>query len=231
MTRPDIRKRIYNLSSQAYHPSSNPNEAANARAMLAELQADRNIGDVEVAFIAESEEKKPASSDDSERLPDVFELLVHLFDRSGIILTFPQVVIVALWILFTYVVFDFYRHAPRLLLRSHKPACGKTTLLSFIHLLVDNGFKSDNASAASLYTRLQECSRTTFSLDEMENSTLGSRDPFLRAFFDSGHRYDGCFSRKARLKGGRTVSVLPWRICSTSLCACCEHKEQKDTCA
>jgi len=100
-----IRKRIHDLWCQAFHRSSNPNEAANARSMLARLQADLNISDVAVAFIAESEEKKPASSDDSERLPDVFELLVHLFEGSGIVLTFAQVVIVALWILFTYIVF------------------------------------------------------------------------------------------------------------------------------
>jgi hypothetical protein len=190
------RKRIYNLWSQAFHRSSNPNEAENARSALARLQVELDISDVEAAFIAESEEKK--LPDDSERLPDAFELLLHLFGESRIILNFAQEVIAALWILHTYV-FNLYMHTPRLLLRSRKPGCGKTTLLSFTNLLVNAGFKSDNSSAASLYARLQAYPRSTLLLDEMENSTLWSRDPFLRALLDAGHRYDGCFSRQAKL--------------------------------
>ena len=89
MNRPDERKRLYNLWSVARR-SSNPSEAATARAMLARLQAQLGLSDAEVAFIAENEEKAPISSDDSEQPPNAFELLLHVFEVSAIILNFAQ---------------------------------------------------------------------------------------------------------------------------------------------
>jgi hypothetical protein len=168
------------------------------------LQAQLGLNDAEVGFIAESEEKVPISADDFEQPPNAFELLLHLFEVSGIILNFAQVVIVALWILHAYVVFDHYRHTPRLMLRSRRPASGKTTLLSLIKLLVPNGFKSDDASPASLYSQLQEVPRSTLLLDECENSALLTHDRFMRALLDAGHRYDGSFSRQIK---GQNVSL------------------------
>jgi hypothetical protein len=172
--------------------------------MLAQLQVQLGLNDAELAFIAESEEKAPISSDDSEQPPNAFELLLHVFELSAIILNFAQVVVVALWILHAHVVFDHYRHAPRLTLRSRRSGSGKTTLMSLLKLLVPNGFKSDNATPASLYSRLQEEPRSTLLLDEMENSTLWSRDRFMRALLDAGHRYDGSFSRQIK---GKNVSL------------------------
>jgi hypothetical protein len=203
MNRPDERKRLYNLWSVARR-SSNPSEAATARAMLARLQAQLGLSDAEAAFIAENEEKAPISSDDSEQPPNAFELLLHVFEMSAIILNFAQVAVVAFWILHAHVVFDQYRHAARLMLRSRRPGCGKTTLLSLIKLLVPNGFKSDNATPASLYSQLQEEPRSTLLLDEMENSALWSRDRFMRALLDAGHRYDGSISRQIK---GKNVSL------------------------
>ena len=204
MNRPDelICKRLYNLWSVARR-SSNPSEAATARAMLARQQVQFGLSDAEVAFIAESEEKAPLSSDDSEQPPNVFELLLHLFEASAIILSIAQVVVVAFWILHAHVVFDHYKHTPRLMLRSRRPSCGKTTLLSLIKVLVPNGFKSDNATPASLYSQLQENPRSTLLLDEMENSALWSHDRFMRSLLDAGHRYDGSFSRQIK---GKNVS-------------------------
>jgi Protein of unknown function (DUF3631) len=206
MNRPDepTCKRLYNLWSVARR-SSNPSEAVTARAMLARQQAQLGLSDAEVAFIAENEEKAPISSDDSEQTAlNVFELLLHLFEGSAIIVDFAQVVVVAFWILHAHVVFDHYRHTPRLMLRSRRPGCGKTTLLSLIKLLVPNGFKSDNATPASLYSQLQADPRSTLLLDEMENSALWSHDRFMRALLDAGHRYDGSFSRQIR---GKNVSL------------------------
>ena len=191
--------------------------------MLARLQAQLGLNDAQVAFIAESEEKAPIRSDDSEQPPNVFELLLHLFEVSAIILNFAQVVVVAFWILHAHVVFGHYRHAPRLMLRSRRPECGKTTLLSMIKLLVPNGFKSDNATPASLYSQLQEDPREPLLLDEMENSTPWSRDRFMRALLDAGHRYDGSFSRQIK---GKNVSLFlcsprsPMRWFQTEECTC-----------
>ena len=205
MNRPDepICKRLYNLWSVARR-SSNPSEAATARSMLARQQVQLGLSDAEVAFIAESEEKAPLSSDDSEQPPNMFELLLHLFEVSAIILNFAQVVVVSFWILHAHVVFDHYRHTPRLMLRSRRSGCGKTTLLSLIKLLVPNGFKSDNSTPASLYSQLQADPRSTLLLDEMENSALWSHDRFMRALLDAGHRYDGSFSRQIR---GKVVAL------------------------
>ena len=166
------------------------------------LQVQLGLSDAELAFIAENEEKAPISSDNSEQL-NVFELLLHLFEVRAIILNFAQVVVVAFWILHAHVVFDHYKHTPRLMLRSRRPGCGKTTLLSLIKLLVPHGFKSGNATPASRYSRLQESPRSTLLLDEMENSALWSHDRFMRALLDAAPCYDGSFSLQIK---GKNVS-------------------------
>ena len=59
------------------------------------MQAQLGLNDAEVGFIAEYEEKAPISSDDPEQPLNVFELLLHLFEESAIILNFAQVAVVA----------------------------------------------------------------------------------------------------------------------------------------
>jgi len=195
-----ICKRICALWALAYG-STNVGESTNALTALKRLQAELGLNDVELNFVAEYQQKEPTKSIDSDKTPErpinVLELILHLFEVNHIILTLEQMVTVALITLHTHV-FDEFLHTLRLILRSAEPGCGKTTLLSCMERLVNNGFMTSNTSAAALYYQLRKSPRTTLLIDEVEHSSLWTLDPLLLSILDAGHRHGGCVTRVLR---------------------------------
>jgi Protein of unknown function (DUF3631) len=119
---------------------------------------------------------------------DPIEIMVNLFEAAQIRLTPEQEIVVALWVIHTYV-YDRYLHTPRLLLRSYAPGCGKTALMSLLGQTASNSFSITNTTAAVIYHYLRDNARTTFLIDEGEHiPALWSGDRLLISIFDSGHR-------------------------------------------
>jgi hypothetical protein len=164
-------------------------EAASAFAALKRLQAEHELSDVELTFIAELY----AKGDLEERAPDLLQLLLHFFEASHIVLPLALAITIALWALHAYV-FDKFLHSPRLLLRSFEPGVGKTAVMHCLEGLIPESFYTSNTSAPVLYNQLQKFSRTAFLLDEFESSEL-YRNSVLVSFIDDGHRQGGCLTR------------------------------------
>jgi Protein of unknown function (DUF3631) len=193
------RRRIYSRAAKLWalaFDGSNPGESANALAALRRLQSEQELSDVELAFIVEQGQQEPTPSrlGISEYPPNVLELILHLFERSHIILPLEQAVTATLWILHA-TVFRQFLHTPRLVLRSFEPACGKTTLLSCMRLLIRDALKTGSTSPAALYYRLKAIPDTTLLLDEVEHSTLWDNKKLLLNVIDEGHRAGGTVTR------------------------------------
>ena len=194
--RRDIYARAAKLWALAFDGRGNRGESANALAALRRLQSEQGWSDIELAFIVEQEQKEPALSQlgISERPPNVLELILHLFEVAYIILPLAQAVTAALWILHA-AVFRQFQHTPRLVLRSNEPACGKTTLLACMQLLIRDALKTGSTSPAVIYYRLREFPDSTLLLDEMEHSTLWANNKLLLNIIDEGHRVGGNVTR------------------------------------
>ena len=189
-----ICKLVANLHASANDPSSEQ-EAATARDMLRKLQGDFQIDDFLLTYLIERQQKPPDEF-------DPIEIVLNLFELACIKLTPEQEIVIALWVLHTYV-YDHYLHTPRLLPRSYSPGCGKTGLMSLLAQLVADPFPVSNVTAAVIYHHLRDHPRSTFLIDEGENiPALWSGDRLLLNIFDAGHR-QGAYV--ARVVSGKVV--------------------------
>jgi hypothetical protein len=189
-----ICKRVVNLYASANDPSSE-HEAAVARDMLRRLRLDFQIDDFLLTYIIERQQKSPEEF-------DPIEIVLTLFEMARIKLTPEQEIVVALWVLHTYV-YNHYLHTPRLLFRSYGPGCGKTALMSLLAQIVDGPFPVSNVTAAVIYHNLRDNPRCTFLIDEGESiPALWSGDKLLLNIFNSGHRRGGDV---CRVVAGKTV--------------------------
>jgi hypothetical protein len=93
-----------------------------------------------------------------------------------------RVVVVALWVMFTWV-HEYARHSPMLLVTSAEPDCGKTTLLSVISYLAWKPLTSVEISGPMLYRSIKKWS-PTFIIDEADVVLEHNDD--LRAVINSG---------------------------------------------
>jgi hypothetical protein len=98
-----------------------------------------------------------------------------------------EVVVIALWIVHTYVVesFDF---TPYLSIRSPEMRCGKTTLLDCLHLLIRDPWSAIGPTEAVLFRKIER-DVPTLLLDEVDAIFTSRRDPTkegLRAILDAG---------------------------------------------
>jgi hypothetical protein len=182
-------KRIRDLWAVAYG-SGNPGETANAYAALKRQQADLDLSDVELAFIAEFTARRSASPriDQDGSLSNPLELILHIFDAKGIVLPFERQIATALWALSTHV-FRQFLHSPRLIVRSFEAETGKTLLMCLLCELTYHPLLTGDASAATIYYRLKEFPDTSFLIDETEHSKhLWGADTTFLSVFDNGYR-------------------------------------------
>jgi hypothetical protein len=85
----------------------------------------------------------------AEDIPDILGLVLALLEEHTN--TTPEErVAIALWILHCWV-FEQFVVTPRLALLSPVRGCGKTTLLALIELLIPDGNRTDNTTAAAIY--------------------------------------------------------------------------------
>lgn len=104
--------------------------------------------------------------------------------RAHVILPAETAHALAIWAVFTHCldVFDF---APRLLLKSPEPGCGKTTLLDVLAELSPRPLPVNNITASALF-RAVELARPTVIIDEAD--TFLTENEELRGLVNSGHR-------------------------------------------
>jgi hypothetical protein len=93
-----------------------------------------------------------ASPPDADVPDDLLGLVMRLLEEH-VAVTANERLAIALWIFHAWV-FDRFTITPRLASLSPVRGCGKTTLLALIELLVPEGSRSDNTSAAAIYYAL-----------------------------------------------------------------------------
>ena len=96
-----------------------------------------------------------------------------------------------LWATYAHV-YEFYQHAPRLVITSPISGCGKSRALRVLDRLVVRPKMSDNFTTATLYDNAND--RRTLLVDEADNLDFDTRGS-LRAVFNSGYEKGGMFSR------------------------------------
>jgi hypothetical protein len=203
-------KRIAALWAIACRASSNHGERANAVAALKRLQADLDLDDTELAFVAESY----ANSNNADAPPDVLQQILGLFDAQHIVIpSLARAIIVALWVLHTYV-FEQFLHTPRLHVDSLEVESGKTALLIAMKELSRNAFYTGSITPATIYRKLAEGS-VSFFLDDVENSTLRRGGDLLVNVLDMGHRQGG--RRAGRRRQACRIPVF-WAACAGGRC-------------
>jgi putative DNA primase/helicase len=108
--------------------------------------------------------------------------------RRHVICSDDDALVVALWVVFSWVHEDAAVHSPLLLITSAEPESGKTTLLNIISYLAPRAIASVEISKAALYRSIQLW-KPSFLIDEFD-TVLSSTDDdkaALRSIINSGH--------------------------------------------
>jgi hypothetical protein len=199
---PKVCQRIRKLHAMV--GSSSPKEAHNARDKLNHLLAEHGLpriltadGDTGEVRDAGTGAAAPANAPTEDDIPDLLGLILRLIE-DHISTTAEERLAIALWILHCWV-FDRFAVTPRLALISPVRGCGKTITLSLIELLIPEGSRTDNTTAAAIYYALDRRQHTVLLVDEADGLDL-SRNNVLRSLFNSGHRRGGSINR---FVGGR----------------------------
>jgi Protein of unknown function (DUF3631) len=195
---PEICQRIRNLHAMMGSP--NGNEANVAREQLNKLLGRQGVtwNDLpEILAVADINTSTGTSTGAAPAPMDapsvnVLDLVLRLIERH-VAITAEERMVVALWVLHTYV-FDQFDTTPRLPVLSPASECGKTRLMVLMKLLVNQPNYSDNLTPAVIYRELEFRPRTTFLLDEADNQGL-INDRVLRSVFNGGHGREGCTDR------------------------------------
>jgi Protein of unknown function (DUF3631) len=170
-------------------------EAETAREMLFKLLTEHGLtwNDLTPILVAgEDNDSSLVPGDERPQeatsAPEVnpLDLLLALIERH-IAITADERLAVALWILHTYV-YDRFQNTPRLALLSPVNGCGKTTLLSFLMLLVRYGCSTANTTPAVIYYELERNPLTTWLIDEGDNLDLNRQsNGVVRSVLNMGH--------------------------------------------
>jgi Protein of unknown function (DUF3631) len=222
---PKVCQRVRNLHAMMGSPS--PKEAHNARDKLNHLLAEHGLtwndlpriltadkGDTDDASDAGTGAAAPAATPTEADIPNVLGLILRLIEEH-ISTTPAERLAIALWILHCWV-FDRFAVTPRLALISPVRGCGKTITLSLIELLIPEGSRTDNTTAAAIYYALNSRQRTVLLVDEADGLDL-SRNSALRSLFNSGHRRGGSINRFVGGRPQRYRTVAPLAIAAIGM--------------
>jgi hypothetical protein len=126
-----------------------------------------------------------------------------------VVLSEAQRLVVALWIVHTYVA-PILEQTPYLSITSPEKGCGKSRLLDVLERLVAKPWKTFDASAATLYHKISS-QHPTMLLDETDaifGSRPTDRQEALRAIINSGHRHGATVDRwSVQLQSNESFSV------------------------
>jgi hypothetical protein len=108
--------------------------------------------------------------------------------RRHVVCSLDDALVIALWIVFSWVHEDAAVHSPLLLITSAEPESGKTTTLSIVSYLAPRAIASVEISKAALYRAIQLW-KPSFVIDEFDTVLSSSDDDKaeLRSVINSGH--------------------------------------------
>jgi hypothetical protein len=155
-----------------------------------------------------------AAQPSADDIPDILGLVLVLLEEHASA-TAEERFAIAVWILHCWV-FDQFVITPRLALLSPVRGCGKTTLLALIELLIPDGNRTDNTTAAAIYYDLDHRPRIVLLVDEADGLDLW-RDNVLRSVFNSGHRRGGSINRFVSGKPRRYRTFAPLAIAAIGM--------------
>jgi len=239
MPPPEICLRIKKLHGMLW--SNSANEAETARSKLLELLREHGLSTNDLTQILSTAEtingngeprddaKAPEAWAATQAAPEVNVLdLVLLLLEKHIAITAEERLVVALWILHTYI-YDQYRVTPRLALLSPVSGCGKTTLLSVLESLVRYPCSTSNTTAAVIYYELDRNPSTTWLIDEGDNLNLNRQsNGVVRSVLNMGHTRGASIGRMVAGKPRRmrvfaplaiaVIGSLPFPLLGRSIC-------------
>ena len=127
------------------------------------------------------------------------------FIRKYVVVTEPQLLTLALWVIHTYGSKTFVEQTPYLAVTSPETKCGKSRLLEVLGLLVERPWYAILPSEAVVYRHIHFAT-PTFLLDEIDaifNPRTAHHHEGLRAILDAGHRQGAevprCVGSSARI--------------------------------
>ncbi len=127
----------------------------------------------------------------SEMTRDVLAEIQEIFDSYVIFPTPEARDAVTLWALHTHVC-DVFESTPRLAVLSNEPASGKTRVLELLEHLVPNPMMATNTHAAVIWRKIDQSSRATIILDEIDTvfgrNGSASANQGLRSIINAGYR-------------------------------------------
>jgi hypothetical protein len=115
--------------------------------------------------------------------------------RRYIVVSDEQAVIMAAWVMHTYV-FEAFEVTPYLFISSPEKGSGKSTLLRILKAVAYRGRSSSGMSAAAL-ARVVEASRPTLFIDEFDAQMKGNKETAenIRGILNSGYEPEGVYTR------------------------------------
>jgi hypothetical protein len=226
---PKICRRIRKLHAQI---GSSGKDAEVARAKVNQLLAehgltwndlprilaadidDTGIDDTGGAGAAGTGAVASAAAPTEDDIPSLLGLVLALIEEH-VGTTAEERMAIALWILHCWV-FDRFAVTPRLALLSPVRGCGKTVALSLIELLIPEGSRTDNTTAAAIYHALDRRRRTVLLVDEADGLDL-RRNNVLRSLFNSGHRRGGSIDRFVSGRPERYRTFAPLAVAAIGM--------------
>jgi hypothetical protein len=191
----------------------NEHEATAARKKLDALLLEHTLTWLDMTTILAASVSAPslASTAAAEsEMPEVnvLDLVLRLVEKY-VVISAAERMAVALYVVFTYVVFKYFLIAPRLGVTSPVEVSGKSLLLILLDQLVFHPYSTDNITAPGIYHQLYFGGEQTMLLDEGDNLGL-FEDKKLRAALNSGYRYSGKITRviDGRPRAFRTFGPL-----------------------
>jgi hypothetical protein len=192
---PNVCRRISKLHAMLGSDKEGERETARKKldALLAEYGRSWNDIPEILAAVRDAPPPPPPPSDQAPDQPqgqiNVYDLVRRLVERH-IFVSPEECTAIALWILHTWT-FRSFKVSPRLALISPVRGCGKTTLIALIEQLIENPWRVDEVSAASIY---RQRSLPVFLLDEFDQANL-RHNRTLRSVLHSGWRDGGGVGR------------------------------------
>lgn len=149
-----------------------------------------------------------------EGFTDISDPLVQdlcIYVRKYIVATDDEILVIALWVLHTYV-YDSYPQTPYLAVTSPDKGCAKTRVLEVIELVVRRPWRASIPSEAVLYRQIH-IMQPTLLLDETDtifNPRMQDRYEGHRAILNSGNRQGATVPRCV----GTSNNIMEFRVFS-----------------
>jgi len=133
--------------------------------------------------------------EDADRITGELLETCRMWIRRYIVVSDEQALIMAAWILHTYV-FDAFEVTPYLFISSPEKGSGKSTLLRILKAVAYRGRSSSGMSGAAL-ARVVEAFRPTLFLDEIDAQMKGNKETAenIRGILNSGFEPEGFYTR------------------------------------